>query len=145
MPNEEGGEKKGHGGFTKLMATFGSMLIIFFAGLIWRSYEKTGEAIDIMQKRLERLEEDKSKWGTLTELHNRVTTMDREVYRMQGVFDYAAAVEGGVPKPPQAKPPTQPELPKPPPTAQQLVPPSELFRDPDAYRKIQEQKYPTKK
>lgn len=143
MADEDTGktEKKSGGSmsaFTKLMATFGTALIMFFAGLVWRSYEKSNEMMDTLTKRLEKLEEDKSKWGTLTELHNRMILVDREVYRMQGIFDYAAAVEKGVPKNPlELKPPENPK----PPVGQQLKPPSELFRDTEEYRKMQEQKY----
>jgi hypothetical protein len=145
MGDEDTGktEKKSGGSmsaFTKLMATFGTALIMFFAGIVWRSYEKTNEMLETITKRIEKLEEDKSKWGTLTELHNKLATMDREVYRMQGIFDYAAAVEKGVPKPlSEMRPPTI-ELPKPPVT--QLKPPSELFKDPDDYQRIQQQKFP---
>lgn len=139
MGDEDTTKKSGGGvsAFTKLMATFGTALIMFFSGLVWRSYEKTNEALDTLTKRLEKLEEDKSKWGTLTELHNKLVVVDREVYRMQGIFDYAAAVEKGVPKPAQDLKPLEPQKPAP-----VLKPPSELFRDPDEYRKIQEQKFP---
>lgn len=145
MADEDTGktEKKSGGGvsaFTKLMATFGTALIMFFAGLVWRSYEKSNEMMDTLTKRLEKLEEDKSKWGTLTELHNKLVTMDREVYRMQGIFDYAAAVEKGVPKTSAELRLALPEIPKPPVT--QLKPPNELFKDPEDYQRIQQQKFP---
>lgn len=144
MGDEDTGKtEKRSGGvsaFTKLMATFGTALIMFFSGLVWRSYEKTNEMLDTLTKRLEKLEEDKSKWGTLTELHNKLVTMDREVYRMQGIFDYAATVEKGVPKTSMELKPVLPEIPKPPVT--QLKPPSELFKDPEDYQRVQQQKYP---
>lgn len=136
-------EKKPSSGnaITKLMATFGTALIMFFAGVVWRAYEKTEEALRGMSERLKVLEEDKSKWGTLTELHNKTVFMELEMARQRGFMEgFVLSVQGHVEKAPQAVTPVLPvPAPKPGP---QLKDPRELFKDAEEYQKLQQQKYP---
>lgn len=133
--------KKSGGGvsaFTKLMATFGTALIMFFSGLVWRSYEKTNEALDTMVRRIEKLEEDKSKWGTLAELHNKTISIELEMSRQAGMMQgFILAVQGGMVEKPDLIIPLLPSKPSP-----SLKDPRELFKDSEDYRKLQQQKYP---
>jgi hypothetical protein len=136
------GEKKssGVGIATKIMATFASSLIVFFAGIVWNSYEKSKEAIDNLNDRIQRLEEDKSKWGTLTELHNKTTSMEIEMGRLHGMMEgFSIAVQGGMlSKGGATEKPVLPIIPPPSP----LKDPNDLFKNPEDFRKIQQQKYP---
>lgn len=134
MADEE--KKPATSGTTKLLATFGMALIMFFAGVIWRAYERTGDALQQMTDRVKALEEDKSKWGTLTELHNKTISMEIEMGRLQGRMEgFFVAVQGGLVE--------KPELPaKLPPLIPLLKDPKDLFKNPDDYRNMQQQKYP---
>jgi len=63
--------------FRTLMATIGSGLLVFFANVIWQSFEKNTSAIDGLSARVERLESDKAKWELLSELNNRTIALER--------------------------------------------------------------------
>lgn len=129
------------GGVTKLLATFGTALIMFFAGVVWRAYEKSDDALRQMSDRLKALEEDKSKWGTLTELHNKTIAMEIEMSRLSGVMQgFSLAVQGGMVEKPTVNP--VPPTVRPVPPAPPLADPRELFKDAEDYRKQQQQKYP---
>lgn len=145
-------------GLTKLLATFGTALIMFFAGIVWRAYERTDDAMRLMASRLEALEEDKSKWGTLTELKNKSVSLELEMGRLEGMMQgFALAVNGGmVEKPVKRVPwvlplplplPLSIPVPAPAPEAApkppvQLKDPKELFKDAEEYQLQQQQKYP---
>ena len=144
-------EKKSSGVLTKLLAMSGTALITFFASLVWGAYEKTAASLREMTERVHALEEDKSKWGTLTELHNKTVSMEVEMGRLQGVMQgFSMAVHGGLVEkkplailPPPADPKLPPADPKPEPKPiPELKNPRELFRDAEEYRKLQQQKYP---
>jgi hypothetical protein len=139
-------KKPSTGGITKLLATFGTALIMFFAGIVWRAYEKTDEALREMSERLKALEEDKSKWGTLTELHNKTISLELEMARQRGLVEgFILAVHGGAIKAePKALDPTTPKpVPvAPPKPVEPLKSPAELFKDAEEYRKFQQNKYP---
>lgn len=140
-------EKKSSSGvITKILALFATGLIVFFASEIWRAYERTNDAMSALERRLGKLEEDQSKWGTLTEMHNRMILLDREMYKFQGIFQYA--MERDRPLPMATAPPKQPPsigpqaVPEKPPSPPKLLPPDELFKNPDDFRKFQQHKYP---
>lgn len=128
----------------KFMAGVGAMLLTFLAGVMWKAYERSQEAVTELRERVMKVEEDNAKWGTLAELHNKVILLDREIYRIQGIQEYVRATAQGAPAPrPEPLPPLvppdppKPQVQKPP----KLVPPDELFKSPEDYRQFQQQKY----
>lgn len=151
-------EKKSVFTLTKFMSLFATGLVVFFASEIWRAYERTNDSISAVEKRLERIEADQSKWGTLTELHNKVVLIDRELYRFQGIYLYAADREKALPsaKPEPGVPIPMLPLPLPVPipgesgkvappaerAPEKLLPPDELFKNPEDYRRMQQHKFP---
>lgn len=153
-------EKKASGsGLTKLLATFGTALIMFFAGVVWRAYERTDDALRQMSNRLEALEEDKSKWGTLTELRNKSVSLELGMGRLEGIMEgFSLAVHGGMVEKPKPRVVTLPfplpltiPLPAPAPVPvpgpvpkapDPLKDPKELFRNAEEYQLQQQQKYP---
>lgn len=143
------------GGITKLLATFGTALIMFFASIVWRSYENTTEALEKIFGRVKTLEDDKSKWGTLTELTNKTISMEIEMGRLEGMMQgFSLAVQGGMVKRPEVGlmptplpfpipiPFTIPG-PKVIPSKPDLKEPRELFKNSEEYRKLQQHKYPS--
>jgi hypothetical protein len=125
-----------------LTGTFGTGLVVFFATQLWGSYEKSKAEILELNQRIRDLEDDKSKWGTLTELHNKTVAMELEMARQRGMMEgFVIAVQGGMVEKPA---PTQkPVLPVPAPKPEpQLKDPRELFKDAEEYQKLQQQKYP---
>lgn len=138
-------KKASSGGLTKLMAGLSMGLIMFFASLVWKAYEDTTGALGTLNKRIEKLEDDKAKWGTLTEVANKTISMEIEMSRLSGMMQgFALAVQSGVS---ERKPVIgPPELPKPlplvPSQQPQLKDPKELFRSPEDFKKMQQHKYP---
>jgi hypothetical protein len=106
-------------------------LLSFFGSLIWRSFEKIEESQASIGRRLDSLEQDKSKWATLAELDREVTQLRIQVEVMRQVwsYEYNRNVPTGFPRPGNPV----------------LMPPEELFRDVDIYKNLLQQKYPSKK
>lgn len=63
--------------YKTLMATIGTGLLVFFANLIWNSFESNGRSIEEIQRKLEKVSADQARWGLLTDLHNQMITLDQ--------------------------------------------------------------------
>jgi hypothetical protein len=139
----EEGKKPSVAGIVKaLTGTFGTGLVVFFAAQLWISHEKSKDEILELNRRIRDLEEDKSKWGTLTELHNKTVAMELEMARQKGIMEgFVLAVQGGmVDKPvPSQKPVLPVPAPKP---ESNLKDPKDLFKNVEEFQKLQQQKYP---
>ena len=70
-------EKSPGWGYKTLMATIGTGLLMFFANLVWNSFESNGKAIEQLSHKLEKLEADQARWGLLTDLHNQTVVLER--------------------------------------------------------------------
>jgi len=122
-------EKKGPsaGGIAKaVIALFSVGIITSACSLIWTTVSE-------LRDKVRELEADKSKWGALTELHNRQIELEIQHEVMRRIFEYEYGRHVPSKEPP--KPTTDPTVPKPPPVEQKPL-------DPDLYRKMQEQRFP---
>jgi hypothetical protein len=120
----------GVGGAVKYILSAVSVgLVSFFGSMIWRSFEKIEESQASIGRRLDSLEQDKSKWATLAELDREMTQLRIQVEVMRQVwsYEYNRNVPTGFPRPGNPV----------------LTPPEDLFRDVDTYQKLLQQKYPS--
>lgn len=124
-------EKKGPsaGGIAKaVIALFATGVITSACGIVWTT-------VDDLKSKVRELEADKSKWGALSELHNKQVELEIQHEVMRRIFEY----EYGRHVP--SKEPPKPSVERPVPTLP--IPPVEQKPlDPDLYRKMTEQRFP---
>lgn len=118
------------------MATMG--LLGFIGKHAWSSLETLQRQNEEMRERLSELESDRSKWATLSELHNKELQLEADLQVTQRIFEYHFGRK--IPPPwPHAEDPRPSDEPPPPPKP---VPPPPKPVDPEQYREMQQQKYP---
>jgi len=125
-------EKPSTSGVMKtIMAMVGASLLGFFGKFVWGHFEEVQKNQETIIKRLDQLEEDKTKWATMAEIDRRTRDLQIQVEILRQVwsYEYGRQVPTGFPKTGEPK----------------LIPPEELFKDVDEYRKMQQQKLPLKK
>jgi low affinity Fe/Cu permease len=123
-----------------LLAIFAVSLITFFCNLIWQAYEKQNQqtldqtkVMQVLAERIKELERAEVQWATLAELTKKQQELEtrQEVMRRVWEYEYGRKIPTGTPRD------DMPELPV----------PNESLRpiDPDQFRHMQQQRYPTKK
>lgn len=128
--------KKGGKGISSLIQK--GIIALLIASFTWvgsyisNEYQKVKSDWENIGKRLADLEQDKAKWNTLAELQEQQLQMriQMEVMRQTWSYEYGRNVPTGFP--------SRPGEPV-------LKPPSELFRDVERFRSMQEQKVMPKK
>lgn len=120
----------------------------FAAKGVMQEYSSYHEDREATRRRLESLENDRSKWATLAELHNKVEALgDKSAVNANDIQwvkwvlrhrpDAAGSAVGAPPKTPAVELP--PDLPPMPPPQQMQKP-----VDPDRFRELQQRKYGSK-
>jgi hypothetical protein len=142
------------------MAVIGGGLLSTFATIIWTGFEKTHEAIGQLTSKVKELEDERSKWGLLTELHNHMIALDKKATINEVNHEWVkwtigvgrievpvSVIPAPEPKPEPGPKPVPVVPPDPPP--QKTEPPKKLPfdqqkkpLDPDDLRRLYEQKYP---
>lgn len=124
-------EKKGPsaGGIAK------AVIAIFATGIITSACSMIWTTVSELRDKVKELEADKTKWGALTELHNKQVELEiqHEVMRRLFEYEWSRKVPGKEPEKPAVEAPRT--VPKPPPIEQKPL-------DPDLYRKMTEQRFP---
>jgi len=111
-----------------------SVIALFAVGIVTSAATFVTTTIMDLRDKVRELELDRSKWGTLTELHNKQNRFEIELEVTQRVFEYEFGRK--IPKPRVER--TPPENPA---TEPPIEPPRVRAFDPEEYRQMQQQKY----
>lgn len=127
-------EKKGPsaGGIAK------AVIAIFATGIITSACSMIWTTVSELRDKVKELEADKTKWGALTELHNKQVELEIQHEVMRRIFEYEYGRHvptKAMPEPNENPVPPPKPLPKPPAIEQKPL-------DPDQYRKMTEQRFP---
>ena len=147
MAETEPRPKSSGAAFKTFMATIGSSLLVFFTSLVWSAHEKGMEAISNLSMKVKELEDDKAKWATLTDLHNKVIELDRNLGLHENNVEWVKwALQHGISTsrttPSGSTPPIPNPLPVAPPPAPKKPEESKKLIEPDELKRMYQQRYP---
>lgn len=135
MPGDETVTRRQGPSWTMWLTLFSALGIIlgFVALEMWRGLGKLEAENAALGEKMNDLEADQSKWGTLAEIENRLRAAEVELEVTQRVFEYEFGRKIPTPRR-ERKPSLQAPPPIPPRVVQQV--------DPEAYQRIQRGKFP---
>lgn len=113
--------------------------VTFLGNYVWSLVT----SISALQAKVEKLEDDRSKWGTLNELHNKQLELELRLRLAENNIEWVRwSVQNAKVVEPKGEPEIRPPLPIPelPKYDPPKLDPQQL--DPDAFRKMQQEKYP---